>query len=110
HSCRCPERAPGVDPDLPAWGNGQWDWQGFIPLAEQPAAKNPPQGYLTSWNNKQAPGFRANDRNFAFGPVYRSQMLERRIVGAISAGPIDRADLVDAMEDAGTVDLRGQEV
>ncbi|HZR81875.1 MAG TPA: penicillin acylase family protein [Candidatus Binatia bacterium] len=110
HSCRCPERAPGVDPDLPAWGNGRWDWQGFIPLDEQPRAKNPAQGYLTSWNNKQAPEFRANDRNFGFGPVYRSQMLERRIQSAIAAGPIDRADLVDAMEDAGTVDLRGQEV
>ena len=26
---------------------------------------NPPQGYLTSWNNKQAPEFMANDRAFS---------------------------------------------
>ena len=109
HSCKCPQRAPGVDPYLPAWGTGQWDWQGFIPLAAQPADLNPPAGFLTSWNNKQAPGFKANDRQFAYGPVFRSQMLDVRIRAAIAAGPIDRADLVDAMEDAGTVDLRGQE-
>src|SRR6185295_18226798 len=52
HSCKCPQRAQGVDPYLPAWGTGQWDWQGFIPLASQPAALNPPAGYLSSWNNK----------------------------------------------------------
>jgi len=110
HSCKCPQRAPGVDPYLPTWGTGQWDWQGFIPLAEQPFARNPAAGFLTSWNNKQAPGFSANDREFGYGPVFRSQMLDVRIAAAIGAGPIDRADLVDAMEDAGTVDLRGQEV
>jgi acyl-homoserine lactone acylase PvdQ len=109
HSCKCPQRAQGVDPYLPAWGTGPWDWQGFIPLAAQPSDLNPPAGFITSWNNKQAPQFRANDRQFAYGPVFRSQMLDVRIRAAIAAGPIDRADLVNAMEDAGTVDLRGQE-
>jgi acyl-homoserine lactone acylase PvdQ len=109
HSCKCPQRAQGVDPYLPVWGTGQWDWQGFIPLAAQPNDVNPPAGYITSWNNKQAPGFRSNDRQFSYGPVFRNQMLNVRIEAAIGAGPIDRADLVDAMEDAGTVDLRGQE-
>jgi hypothetical protein len=110
HSCKCPQRAAGVDPYLPAWGTGAWDWQGFIPFSAQPHAKNPPAGYLSSWNNKQAPGFAANDREFDYGPVFRSQMLDVRIEAAIGAGPIDRADLVNAMEDAGTVDLRGQEI
>jgi acyl-homoserine lactone acylase PvdQ len=110
HSCLCPQRATGVDPYLPPWGTGQWDWQGFIAPAQQPWDHDPPAGYLTSWNNKQAPGFRANDRHFSYGPTYRSQMLDVRIEAAIAGGDIDRADLVDAMEDAGTVDLRGQEV
>jgi acyl-homoserine lactone acylase PvdQ len=110
HSCKCPQRAPGVDPYLPAWGTGAWDWQGFIPFSAQPHDQNPPAGYLSSWNNKQAPGFKANDREFDYGPVFRSQMLDVRIEAAIGAGPIDRADLVNAMEDAGTVDLRGQEI
>jgi acyl-homoserine lactone acylase PvdQ len=110
HSCKCPQRAQGVDPYVPTWGTGEWDWQGFVPFSTQPTALNPSEGFLTSWNNKQAPGFKSNDRQFAYGPVFRSQMLDVRIQAAIGAGKIDRADLVDAMEDGGTVDLRGQEV
>lgn len=110
HSCKCPQRATGVDPYLPAWGNGSWDWQGFIALNDQPMSLNPAQGYLVSWNNKQAPEFMAGDRNFSLGPVYRSQRLETRIQSAIGGGGIDRAQMIDIMADAGTVDLRGQEV
>ena len=109
HSCKCPQRAQGVDPYLPVWGTGQWDWQGFIPFSAQPNDLNPPAGFLTSWNNKQAAQFRANDRQFSYGPVFRNQLLATRIQAAIGAGPIDRADLVNAMEDAATCDLRGQE-
>ncbi|MBI2914011.1 MAG: penicillin acylase family protein [Chloroflexi bacterium] len=109
HSCKCPQRARGVDPYLPVSGTGQWDWRGYIPPSAQPWDLNPPKGYITSWNNKQAPGFMANDREFSYGPTYRDQMLNIRIEAAIAAGKIDRAALVDAMEDAGTVDLRGQE-
>lgn len=110
HSCKCPQRSVGVDPYLPSWGTGQWDWLGYIPLASQPNALDPAQGYLSSWNNKQAPQFSADDRSFGEGPVQRVQMLNTRIEAAIAAGPLDRAALVNAMEDAGTVDLRGQEV
>jgi len=36
-------------------------------------------------------------------------MLDRQIEAAIAAGPIERANLVEAMEEAGIVDLRAQE-
>lgn len=110
HSCLCPKRAQGVDPYLPAWGDGRFDWNGFLSLTEQPSALNPPEGYLTSWNNKQAPGFRANDRNFSYGPTYRSRMFDVRVEPLVDAGQTLRTDMIDAMEDAGTCDLRGQEV
>ncbi|HYD50252.1 MAG TPA: penicillin acylase family protein [Terriglobales bacterium] len=110
HSCLCPQRAAGVDPYLPAWGTGEWDWQGFLPMSAQPTDLNPREGYLSSWNNKQAPGFRANDRQFSYGPVYRSLMLDRRAEQAIEVGRCQRTDVIDLAEDAGTVDLRGQEV
>ncbi|MBI1886645.1 MAG: penicillin acylase family protein [Chloroflexi bacterium] len=110
HSCKCPQRAQGVDPYLPVWGTGQWDWQGFISLSAQPFDLNPEEGWLISWNNKQAPGFTASDSNFSFGPTYRSQLLQTRIEAAIAAGKLDRADVVDVMADAGTADLRGQEL
>jgi acyl-homoserine lactone acylase PvdQ len=109
HSCLCPKRAPGVDPYLPAWGDGRFDWRGFLTLAEQPSALNPPEGYITSWNNKQAPGFRANDRNFSYGPTYRSRLFDVRVEPLVEAGGAVRTDMIDAMEDAGTCDLRGQD-
>ncbi|HYC56377.1 MAG TPA: penicillin acylase family protein [Candidatus Binatia bacterium] len=110
HSCLCPKRAQGVDPYLPAWGDGRFDWSGFLTLPEQPWTLNPPEGYLTSWNNKQAPGFRANDRNFSYGPTYRSRMFDVRVEPLVAAGGAVRTDMIDAMEDAGTCDLRGQDV
>lgn len=110
HSCLCPERSPSVDPYLPAWGTGPWDWSGYISQEKQPFDKNPEQGYIVSWNNKQAPGFFANDANFGYGPTYRSDMIEKRIASVIASGKIDRAHAVVAVEEAATVDLRGQEV
>ena len=110
HSCRCPQRAQGLDPYLPAWGTGEYDWTGFIAFEAQPHDLNPDKGYITSWNNRQAPGWKANDRNFSYGPVYRDQMLNLRVERAFAEGLLNRADVVDVMEDAGTVDLRGQEV
>ncbi len=107
-SCRCPQRAAGVDPNLPTWATGPWDWQGFIPRHANPSDLNPARGFITSWNNKQAPSWSAADDQFSLGPVYRSQLLDRRIQAAMAAGPLDRAALVSAMEDAGTVDLRGE--
>jgi len=109
HSCRCPQRAQGVDPYMPTWGDGSRDWTGFIPLSAQPNDLNPAKGYLTSWNNKQAPGFMANDANYSYGPTYRSELLDYQIQKKLAQGKMDRSDTVDAMEEAGTVDLRGQE-
>ncbi len=113
-----PVRARGVDPNFPAWGTGQWDWQGFdpatrtadyTPFSQHPRLINQP--FMTSWNNKQAPGYRAADDNFAYGPVHRSLSLDRRIQSRITSGDTFALnELVDAMEDAGTVDLRAAEV
>ena len=64
-----------------------------------------------SWNNKQAPGWRAADDQFGFNSVHRSERLEDRVRAAIrGARKIDLPRLVSIMGDAGTVDLRGPEV
>jgi acyl-homoserine lactone acylase PvdQ len=110
HSCRCPQRARGVDPKLPSWGTGEWDWDGVIPRSSNPWDLNPESGYLSSWNNRQAPGFTAADDQSSAGPVYRSQLLDGRIERALAAGKVDRAAVVSVVEDAGTVDLRGESV
>jgi acyl-homoserine lactone acylase PvdQ len=128
-----PVRARGVDPNFPTWGGGRWDWQKFDPIlrdalgarvsgfntaaytafSEHPQVIN--QEYITSWNNKQAPGFRAADDNFGYGSVYRSQTLDEGIQDALAkddgtGGLLNAADLVKAMEEAGSVDLRAREV
>jgi acyl-homoserine lactone acylase PvdQ len=128
-----PVRSAKADPDLPVPGKRKFEWQGFVPPPdallsggpvdqtqvdprtnlsdEQPCSAHPQvvdQRYLTSWNNKQAPGSRAPDDDFARGPVFRSQMLDEQLLPRIRGKrKITRPKLVDAMEEAGTTDLRG---
>ncbi|MFA5786213.1 MAG: penicillin acylase family protein [Actinomycetota bacterium] len=106
-----PKLAPGVDPDLPFWGDSRWDWRGFLSYEEHPQSVDPPQGYITNWNNKQAPSFRSSDDWFAYGPVQRKQLLEDGVAAALAGdGKVGRAELVRAMEYAATRDLRGAKV
>jgi acyl-homoserine lactone acylase PvdQ len=126
-----PVRSRKADPDLPT--PGKYEWKGFVPPSQalltgqpvnqgnvdprtnmskqEPCSAHPQvidQDYLTSWNNKQAPGFRAPDDDFSRGPVFRSSMLDDRVKPRIAGKrKMSRQKLVDAMEDAGTVDLRG---
>jgi len=113
-----PRRARGANPDLPTWGSGAYDWQGFDPATyterhltadELPKDTNPPSGYLVSWNNKPAAEWRAADDHFSYGSVHRSQLLERRVRAALGRGSMDLPSLVGIMGDAGTADLRGSE-
>jgi acyl-homoserine lactone acylase PvdQ len=109
-----PYRANGTSPDFPILGTGEYDWQGFnpdtqlmatVPMDKRPNAVDPP--YLVSWNNKQAPGWAAADDKFSFGPVYRSQMIEHRVRSGIKgARKMELQDLVRAMEEPATMDVR----
>jgi acyl-homoserine lactone acylase PvdQ len=106
-----PLRATGVSADLPRFGDAAYDWQGFLPFEAKPQQTNPPSGYLTSWNNKQAPDFAAADNQWGYGPVYRSLLLDRRIQSRLAGGrKITRIGLVEAMQDAATTDLRGEQL
>jgi acyl-homoserine lactone acylase PvdQ len=109
HSGLYPRRAEGVDPDFPSWGTGEWEWRGLLPAAAQPFDVNPDQGFMTSWNNKPARGWRAADGNHSYTAVYRSQMLDRRLAPLVRRGRVPLAAAVEAMASAATVDLRGQE-
>ena len=106
-----PLRAQHTDPDLPVWGTGKWDWRGELSFADTPRDISPKRGWMTSWNNKQAPGFRANDHNFSYGPVQRVQMLDDGIIKYRKRnGKISLVDLVNIMGEAATTDLRGTRV
>ncbi|MGH2965559.1 MAG: penicillin acylase family protein [Solirubrobacterales bacterium] len=108
-----PVRPSYVDSNLPTFGRREFLWRHFNPGAATeegaPLAAHPhviDQKYLTSWNNRQAP-----DYNTGFSSLFRSQPLDARIQRDI-AGPrkMSLERLISDMEDAGTVDLRGDRV
>jgi acyl-homoserine lactone acylase PvdQ len=104
-----PVRPAGVDPNLPTWGTGNAEWQGFLPASAHPQAIDPSSGVITSWNNKPAPQFSASDSQYGYGPVYRVQMLNAQIQQQFAqhGGKITRANLVQAAETAASQDLDG---
>jgi acyl-homoserine lactone acylase PvdQ len=108
-----PVRPRGVDPNLPTLGRDPFLWKGYdpstatedlTPLAAHPHVTD--QGYLTSWNNRQAP-----DYNTGYSSLQRSLPLDARINRDIAGSrKIRLQQLISDMEDAGTVDLRGDRV
>jgi acyl-homoserine lactone acylase PvdQ len=109
-----PKRAKGTSPDLPVFGTGEFDWQGFnpdlqtanyVPVDKRPHIKDP--DYLVSWNNKQAPGWAAADDNFSYGPDHRQAMLVRFVRRALKGGrKVELHQLVQSMEEPATQDMR----
>jgi hypothetical protein len=100
-------------------GTPRFEWRGYEPIptlnaAQTPVGQHPQvidQKYLSSWNNKQARGFRAADDNFGYQSLYRVKLLDDRIeAGTKGKRKMSLPELIDAMEDAGTVDLRGDAV
>jgi acyl-homoserine lactone acylase PvdQ len=116
-----PVRAAGTDPLFPTWA--QYTWKGFHASAtpspssttERDTAENThphtvDQQYLTSWNNKPAPGYDYDDGEYS--SIYRSQLLDLNIEHYLDGGrhKMTLVELINAMGNAGTQDLRGVEV
>jgi acyl-homoserine lactone acylase PvdQ len=72
---RLPLRNPHVDPRLPTKGTGEYEWTGFLSAKAHARQADPKTGLLVNWNNKPAPNWGSADDNWAYGSVYRSQML-----------------------------------
>ena len=110
-----PQRAKGTSPDFPILGTGQYDWKGFdpktqtaewLPFSKHPQAIDPEM--LVSWNNKQAPEWAAADDQYDYGPIHRQQMIADRVRGDIKGSKkMSISQLVQAMEEPATEDLRG---
>jgi acyl-homoserine lactone acylase PvdQ len=111
-----PQRSHGTSPDFPILGTGPFDWKGFkpatqtaayLPFAKHPQAVDP--AYLVSWNNKPAPDWAGADNVYAYGPLFRSQMISNRVrAGTKGNRKMTIADLTRAMEEPATEDLRGE--
>jgi hypothetical protein len=115
-----PVRAPHTNPLFPSWAADAW--RGYRGAAlttprtlverQTPPSAHPhvtDQSYLTSWNNKQAPGYGDGATGQEFSSVLRSQLLDNNINHylAVGHGKLTLADLINAMGNAGTQDLRG---
>ena len=113
-----PVRARGTDASLPIFGKRRNEWRGWDPagnVAPYTSRGRHPnvidQRYIADWNGKQGRGYSAADDNWAYGGTYRSSLLNKRVAAGIKGrGKMTLPKLVDAMEDAATVDLRGSEV
>jgi acyl-homoserine lactone acylase PvdQ len=110
-----PQRARGTDPNLPIRGVKRFEWKGldpdkvlfdYTPQRRHPQFLNQP--WAADWNNKQGHGYRAADNNWGYGPEYRVKPLRQRIArGVRGSRKMNPAELVNAMEDSATVDIRG---
>jgi len=120
-SGRYPRHARGTDVDLPYRGDGRADWQAFnparytfasIPSSHRPQALDPGDGFIISWNNKEAPGWRKGPAEWSNGPVHHAMILEDRLLDQARrhGGRVDLTGLTRAVNLAATTDLRGSEV
>lgn len=111
-----PVRARRTSTNFPVSSAFEWrNWNTDLWTASYtPSSKHPQvidQAYLANWNNKQARGYRAADDNLSYGSIYRSQSLSDRIRRGIRGNAkMSLTELIDAMESAGTVDLRATRV
>jgi penicillin amidase len=88
-----PVRPSGYDPRLPLPGTGKAEWA--PDLVPMPKAINPAQGWLASWNNKPALGWR-NPDNRSYGKQFRALDLFARLE---SAGLISENVVADIEKD-----------
>ncbi|HET9105086.1 MAG TPA: penicillin acylase family protein [Solirubrobacteraceae bacterium] len=112
-----PRHARGTDPDLPIWGTGRWDWQGFraaddsyrrLPPGANPTAIDPPSGILVNWNNAIAHGWRVAAGDWESGPVVRATILQDLLGRALHRGALDLAGITGAVTAPSlTADVRG---
>ncbi|MBV9039397.1 MAG: penicillin acylase family protein [Acidimicrobiia bacterium] len=107
-----PIRPSNVDPNLPTWGTGNAEWQGWLPPDGHAHEINPPSGLLVSWNQKPAPGFSASDATYSYGPLYRSMTLVEELHHqlAVHGGKLTRANVVSAMQVGAAADFDGREL
>jgi len=107
-----PVRAKGTTGQLPMASTKEWrDFNPDLNTARYTSFGQHPQvvdqPVLTSWNNRQAPGYAGADSN-VFSSVFRSQMLDRQLALRLKGGhKLTLPEMVDAMEQAGSTDLRG---
>ncbi len=115
------KHAPHSDVDLPWWGDGRADWVGFnpttytekdIPASHRPQAINPPDGFIISWNNKEAKAWHPAPVSWDGGPVQHALILQDRLKDELRRGhgKVDLAAVARVANETATTDLREHDV
>lgn len=105
HVAKPPVRAQGTDVRLPTLGDGNFDWQGFVPLDDIPHAINPKQGFTANWNNQPGGGSHNGDQNY-WGDLQRVEMLSRRMEALARRGRITPEEIWQVNREAAFEDGR----
>ena len=106
-----PIRSDKIDPGLPAWGTGQYEWKGFIGRKKHPQGVDPKDGTMTNWNNNVVKGFgTADDQWGRAGSAARVDLLDKNMArlrkGGKKKGTWSLASLTASMNAAATQDVR----
>jgi acyl-homoserine lactone acylase PvdQ len=112
-----PRHATGSNVDLPFWGDGRADWIGFdpstytssyLPPSARPNALDPSDGFIISWNNKEAPEWRKGPAEWDGGPIQHALILQQRLLNEVrrGGGKTDLTGLARAVNMTATTDLR----
>jgi acyl-homoserine lactone acylase PvdQ len=97
-----PIRAPNVNLGLPTKGTGDYEWRGFVAAKDHPQGIDPKGGVIANWNNKPGRGWPSADDTWDYQSTYRVDMLTR----ALPAGKVTLPQVVNAMNEAATQDIR----
>eukprot|EP01080_Neovahlkampfia_damariscottae_P002124 gene2124-1990_t len=76
---RLPIRSFGHSGRYPTFGNGSYDWNGFVPFEELPHIYNPPEGFVITANNKIAPNSYKHQLSYYYAPGYRATRISEMI-------------------------------
>jgi penicillin amidase len=101
-----PLRPLHTDPRLPLDGRGTMEWRGRLPSRRMPDVVNPPEGFITNWNNKPVAGWSAGEQGELWGVVDRVQVFLDALDLARRTGQKLTLDDVEAlMRRAATSDI-----
>lgn len=75
-----PIRKPGHSGLMPVPGDGNWDWQGYLPQEQWPQVYNPKEGFIVTANNKVTPANYPHTLSLEWEEPYRAQRIRELIL------------------------------
>lgn len=84
-----PIRKPGHSGLAPVPGDGNWDWQGYLPQSEWPQVLNPKEGFIVTANNKVTPKNYPHVLSLDWEEPFRAMRIRQMILSKDKLSPED---------------------